>query len=391
MAVIGKNNRVDTPFDNYKERSKEPDGIHVGRVSAAPFFFGQKAVIFMVGVVLSLAMKCEDLRSFAPWTLVLFLMIGLWSCTVRLFVPRKNLMLNCLVNFIFVLFFGIGYTYAVKNLGGRFADLLHYNLVSIYDMYYLTPMAIAFAVMSDYVDERPGFKWNILIPTGIAAGTMLLTTSICQLLQITKGFVSIMFAGLILFAASYILSAFLKRGVYFAPAPQYDIFNDVPIREPHEFRKFVFSKLFLTLFAFFSVTVTGTVLHFLGQRAQDLKLFIPLFIALLMGGMMLLVFRLPLYRDSADSFELRNLVRYYEYPVICTFISFPFAVDFSNAKFAAYIFLVMLADFLLTGFIVSIPRRLILSNRSRNTTGAPAILLIISLIVMVGTVFFVIY
>ena len=390
MAISGKNTKVDTPFDNYKERSKEPDGIHVGRVSAAPFFLGQKAVIFLVGIVLTLSMKCESFGSFFSWSALLALMILIWSFSLRLFVPQRNLCLNIFLNFIYVTLFGIGYSYLASSFMAEVPALLTGNLISVADMYYLTPMAIAFAVMCDHEYERPNFKWNILLPTGVGMGAMLLATVICKIAGVTKGFVSIMLASLILFILSYVLSALLKHGVYFSPAPQHNIFTDVPIREPLEFRKFMTFKLILTLLSFFAVSVAGLCLNMIPAK-YGLELFSPLIVALIFGGSMFLVFKLPMFKSNEEKKELRDLVRYYEYPVVSVFVSIPLSGNFSYLKYAIYILLVVCADILLTGLIISIPRRLILSNRSRNTEGAPAILLIISLIVMVGTVFFVIY
>ena len=392
MALTGKNDRVDTPFDNYKERNREPGGFHVGRSSAAPFFLSQKSVIFLVGVVLTLCMKCENPMSFAAWTLVVFLMTMVWSVTIRLLPPFKNLMLNVFCNTLFVFLFGIGYSflaeYGMHFIGGVFTG----NLAQIYDMYYLTPMAISFSVACDREGDRPNFNWTVLFPTLIGIGVMLLTTLICSGLGITKGFVSIMFASLILFVLSYFLSIISKHGVYFAPAPQYDIFTDVPIRKPNEFRRFILTKLFLFMFSVISVTVTIFALKFASGYGIKLDRYVPLIIAVILGAFMFISLKSPTISGTDPfDFELRNLVRFYEYPAVCTFLSLPFAASYSPLKLCIYIILVILADIMLTGLIISMPRRLILSNRSMNTTGAPAILLTISLIVMVGTVFFVIY
>lgn len=392
MAIYGKKTRVDTPFDDYKRRSAEPAGVHVGRSKAAPFYMNNRSVIFLVGVVLSLAMKCENIFEFSLWSVVLLLMILFWSFTVRLFVPHKNIMANILVNFLYVVLWGLGYSFLIRYLGSKLPyDMVRLNLELVYDMHYLTPMAISFSSVSRYEEERPDFGWNVLFPAFTGVAVMIVTTLVSMLFHITKGFMAIMEAALLLMLVSVILSAIRKHGVYFAAKTQYDIFTAVPDKDPSEFGKFVLNKLFLFISCGLTVAICEAAVIFLSGKF-DIRIVMPALIALILGGFVALISKIPFLgsKDHGPG-DIRYLIRYYEYPAISALLSLPFASDYPYIKLAVYIALIILADSLITGLIVALPRRLIFSNRNGNSSGAPAILLTISLIVMVGTVFFVIY
>ena len=397
MALFGKNTRVDTPFDNYKERSKEPDGIHVGRSGAADFYLNSKAVIFLVAVILSLSMKCEMLGECLMWAIVLLVMIFLWSVTVRFFVPHKNVMANIVINFAYVVLFGMGYSFAIRYGASHLnaflpAGTLRDNLQLVYDMHYLTPMAIAFSVVTHYEYERPDFTWMVLLPTGIGLGVMIVTSFFLDIFNITKGFVAIMIAALLLMLISGILTMIRKHGVYFAPPNQYNIFTDVPVKKTYEFRRFAMSKLLLTVSAVSSVVICEILVFFTRRYNFDLRPFIPIVMALLLGGFTALIGFIPFIREACtDSFDIRYYIRYYEYPAISALLSLPFSGSYPYFKLLMYIVIICLSDAFITGLLVSFPRKVIFADRNKSTTGAPAMLLTISLIVMVGTIFFVIY
>ena len=392
MAIFGKNTRVDTPFDDYKKRSEAPGGIQVGRSKAAPLYLNNKSVIFLVGVILSLAMKCESVLECVAWAGVIFVMILFWSVTVRFFVPHKNMTANMIINYIYVVLFGLAYSYLLKYVDSKIPlDAFRLNLESIYDMHYLTPMALAFSAVSRYDYDRPEFGWNILLPTGLGFFVMLITSLTLGLLHITKGFVAIMEASLLLMLISVILSLFYKHGVYFSAPPQYNIFTAVPNRDVTELGKFVINKIVLFGVSLVSITVCILLNRFVGSRFP-IRFFDPLIMALLLGGFLAIVNLIPyLTRRVGVRNDIRDFIRFYEYPAISTFLSLPLAGEYPYFKLLVYIVLLTAADALITGLVVAIPRRLIFSNRNSSTTGAPAILLIISLIVMVGTIFFVIY
>ncbi|MBO7450763.1 MAG: hypothetical protein J6U54_10370 [Clostridiales bacterium] len=397
MAFFGKNTRVDTPFDNYKERSKEPDGIHVGRSGAADFFLNSKSVIFLVGVILSLSMKCERLGECMMWAVVLLVMIMLWSVTVRFFVPHKNMMGNIVINFVYVVLFGLGYTFAIKYGVAYKSNLvpdeaLRYNLQLVYDMHYLTPMALAFSAASRYEYERPDFGWIVVLPTGLGLGIMLATSLILDLFNITKGFVAILIASLLLMLVSGVLTVIKKHGVYFAPPPQYNIFTEVPVKKEYEFRRFVLSKALLMVSAISSVVICEILVFFSKRYNFDLRPFIPIVMALLLGGFTALIGLIPFIKEACtDSFDIRYYIRYYEYPAISALLSIPFSGSYPYFKLLMYIVIFCMSDAFITGLLVSFPRKVIFADRNKCTTGAPAMLLTVSLIVMVGTIFFVIY
>lgn len=394
MAVFGKNTRVDTPFDDYKERSAETDGFHVGRASAASFYMSIKSVVFLVGIILSICMKCENIGSCLVWSSVVFVMVILWSFTVRFFVPHKNLMANIIINLLYVTLFGIAYSYSTRYIGKFLtSDYIGMNLELVYDLHYLTPMAIAFSSVSHYEYERPDYSWTVLFPTGVGIAVMFFSSLILDILDVTKGFAAILLAAIILMVLSFILSAINKHGVYFAPPPQYDIFSVVPIKEQFEFRRFVLNKIALLLASAVSVSISLTGVHFLGVYGQYLRYMMPAVMALLLGGLVAVIGKIPFLQEpNVDEFDIRYYLRYYEYPAISAFLSLPFAVEHMGLiKLVIYLFLLVLADSVITGLLVSLPRRTIFVNKNPSTTGAPSILLIISLFVMVGTIFFVIY
>ena len=392
MAVYGKKTRVDTPFDDYKKRSEAPGGIQVGRSKAAPLYMNNKSVIFLVGIILSLAMKSESILECVAWAGVIFIMVLFWSVTVRFFVPHKNITANIIINFLYVVLFGLGYSYLLRYIGGKIpTDVFRLNQESIYDMHYMTPMALAFCAVSRYDYDRPEFGWNILLPTGLGFVVMFITSLTLGLLHITKGFVAIMEASLLLMLFSVIMSLFYKHGVYFSAPPQYNIFTAVPNKDITEFWKLVINKLALFGASVISVVICIVLDRFLGNRFP-IRYFDPLIMAILLGGFLALINAIPyLTRRVGVRNDIRDFLRFYEYPAISTLLSLPLAGDYPYPKLFIYIVLLIAADALITGLVVSIPRRLIFSNRNSSTTGAPAILLVISLIVMVGTTFFVIY
>ena len=394
MAVFGKNTRVDTPFDNYKERSKEPGGFHVGRSKAAAFYMSTKSIIFLIGIVLSICMKCESIGSCLIWSSVVFLMVILWSFTIRFFVPHKNMMANIIINFLYVVLFGLAYSYSTRYIGKFLtSEYIGMNLELVYDLHYLAPMALAFSSVSHYEYERPDYNWTILFPTGIGIAVMFFSSFILEILGVTKGFAAILLAALFLLILSLILSAIYKHGVYFAPPPQYDIFSNVTCKERFEFRRFVLNKAILFFVSVLSVAIGIIGVRLLGSNGHYLRYFMPAVMALLLGGFVAIMDKIPALQDTnIDEFDIRYYIRYYEYPAISTFLSIPFATDhFFIPKLIIYIALLILADSVITGLLISLPRRTLFVNKNPSTSGAPSILLIISLFVMVGTIFFVIY
>ena len=70
---------------------------------------------------------------------------------------------------------------------------------------------------------------------------------------------------------------------------------------------------------------------------------------------------------------------------------FPFVCDFSYIKLIAYIILVLILSTMFSGLMISIPRRLLFTRRVKLASGAPAILIALSLLDMVIRLLFVLY
>lgn len=386
MSLFKNNKTVDTPFDNYKERQEERERLMVDHVPESPVYMTQEAVFFMVSIVMSLFQKTLSIGEGSLWTLVTFLVILIWSFTVRLFVPKRNMLLNVFINTLFVLLSNIG----VVVLLGSFTTL---GIVPT-DTLVLMPLGIGFSILSyefhseDYFD----YKEDLLWPSLRTLGLMIVVSALCDVLGIKVYFVSILLSSLLMLFMSRVISLINKREFLFAPLPAYSVFKSVPSKHPLSFVRYFSYRIYLVISMVVASIVTIIVQNISVSKGIDIKWFIGILVAVVMFIFLLIADFIPFFKSEFRSAsKLARYIKYYEFPVLCVLLTYGISCGYSYIRLGVYVIVLVLIDILFTGFLISLPRRLLITRRCKYLSGAPAILMTLALLVMVVNILFMLY
>lgn len=386
MALFKNNTTVDTPFDNYKERQEERDRLLVGHVPESPIYMSQEAVFFLVSVVMSLYQKCLLVKDGLIWSLVVVLVVLFWSFTVRYFVPKNNLFWNVVTNSIYIFVVNIGVVFLLNLVLGVRTNPIDYVI--------LTPFVIGFSAVTytSHTEDYFDYKEDVLWPTVRSVVLMIIVCVICHFFNISQSFVAILLAGIGLLIMSRIFSWINKREFLFSPMPAYSIFRSVPNKNPLAFVRF-FSYRLLILVGLVIASAISVIMCKIGKMQGYNFSFLTVLIFAIVGAIIIMVSDLiPFLKlEKHNSSKVSRRMKYFEYPLICAFMTFPFVSDFSYIKLLAYIIFVLILSTMFSGLMISIPRRLLFTRRVKLASGAPAILIALSLLDMVIRLLFVLY
>lgn len=386
MALFKKNTTVDTPFDNYKERQEEQNRLLVDHIPESPIYMSQEAVFFMVSIVMSIFHNALDVKSCLIWSAITVVVIGIWSFTVRFIAPKKNMLGNVIINTVYILLMNIGIV-----IGMSYLFKMEFKP---FDVIALVPLALGLSIVShgfqteDYFD----YKEDVLWPTLRSIITILLISAICDFLEVKQSFVVIILEGIAILAMSKFLSVINKREFLFSPVPAYSIFRSVPNRNPYAFVRFFIYRAIL-LFVLLVAGVACIVLCKIGDMYEfKLSAFTPIVVAIVLAIYIAIVDMIPFFKSERKSTSrVARYMKYYEYPLICAFMAFPFINEYSILKTVVYIIFLVGLDIMFSSFVISIPRRLLFTRRVKVASGVPAILIALGLLDMVMELLFMIY
>ena len=339
MAVFKNNKTIDTPFDNYKERQEERDRLMVDHVPESPVYMTQEAVFFMVSIVMSLFQKTLTIGEGSLWTLTVFLVIMIWSFTVRLFVPKKNMIWNVLVNVLFVLLANIG---AVVVLGS-FTTLR----INPADTLIMMPLGIGFSILSyefhdeDYFD----YKEDLLWPSLRTLAVMIVVSALCDVMGIRVYFVAVLFAALLVLFMSRVVSMINRREFLFAPLPAYSVFKSVPSKHPVSFVRFFAYRIVLVISMLVASISLVIIIRVTSARGIDIKWFAGIIVAVIMFVFLLIANFVPFFKSEFKSTsKLARYIKYYEFPVLCALLTNGILSGYSYLKLGMYILILLLLE-----------------------------------------------
>lgn len=379
------NNKKPTPFDDYEARKEKREAeLKVSHVSDTPNYMTKGSAFFLLSLILTCALKCENVIDFLIWFAAVFILSIFWCFTIRFLMDKMPRVYAIAVNTLYVSLAGLGFTILKSWINVKlgtmgFPDLIISNLSGVYDMYYLTPMILGFSAFAfDSEDNSNEFYIgkHFLRPLGICFAVTLITAAVSHFLGITKGFLAVLIIALLLILLSIIRSAVVKHGVYFS----YPNFGSRTIISTSKelLRSFVFSKLKLTLAATVSFVATSALIYILGTRfGLHLQMY-----AFLITSVIMMLFCCLLEQKSPTMFLL-------DYPLVAMLLSVPYEIGISVSMIPVYCIAVIIADVCLSAFVFTINRRLLFAEVNVHVKGVPLILIYVSLILMVGTVTFV--
>ncbi len=379
------NNKKPTPFDDYEARKEKREAeLKVSHVSDTPNYMTKGSAFFLLSLILTCALKCETVIDFLVWFAAVFILSIFWCFTIRFLMDKMPRVYAVTVNTLYVSLAGLGFTifksWINVKLGSMgFPDLIISNLSGVYDMYYLTPMILGFsAFLFDSGNGTNEFLIgkHFMRPLGICFAVTLITAAVSRLLGITKGFLGILILALLLILLSLIRTAIVKHGVYFS----YPDFGSRAIISTSKelLRSFVFSKLKLTLAAIVSFVATSSIIYFAGTRFDmHLQKY-----AFLITSVIMMIFCCVFENKSPMMFL-------FDYPLVAMLLSVPYEIGITVPMIPVYCIAVIIADVCLSAFVFTINRRLLFADISAYVKGVPLILIYVSLILMVGTVTFV--
>lgn len=386
MALFGNNTKVDTPFDNYKERQEERQRLLVGHVPPSPIYMSQEAVFFLVSIVMCLFQKCFTIKDAAIWSVAVVIVVGLWSVTMRFFISKADMLINVFLNTFFVLTCNLGIVWLI--------NILLKMPVTLSDYVTLSPLALGFMMISyefhaeDYFDYRE----DVLFPTIRGIISTMVVAVICHFFMIQLSFFTVLLSALVLLLMSRVESLIYKRDYLYAPVPPYSAFKSVPNKEPMAFLRF-FSYRIILFIAMIVASIVSIIVTMIGERINfALDRFNGLLVAVVMIIFIAIVEFIPFFKSERKN-RSRNarFMRYYEYPFICAAVCVGLGMNIPLWKYGIYLLFIVLLDLYVAGYMISLPRRLLFTRKNKYYSGAPAILVNISLLVMVINLLFMIY
>ena len=379
------NNKKPTPFDDYEARKEKREAeLKVSHVSDTPNYMTKGSALFLLSLILTCALKCENVIDFLIWFAAVFVLCIFWCFTLRFLTDKLPRVFFVTVNTLYVSLAGLGFTILkswinVKLGSMGFPDLIISNLSGVYDMYYLTPMILGFSAFS-FNSEGNQRAFSIgkdfFRPLGICFAVTLITAAVSRLLGITKGFLAVLIISLLLILLSIVRSAIVKHGVYFS----YPDFGSRAITSISKdlLKNFIFSKLKLTLAAIVSFVATSSIIYIAGTNfGIHLQKY-----AFLITCIFMMIFCCLLEKKSPMMFL-------FDYPLVAMLLSVPYEIGIALPMIPVYCIAVIVADVCLSAFVFTINRRLLFADINANVKGVPLILIYVSLILMVGTVTFV--
>lgn len=387
MAFTKRKDIVDTPFDDgvLRARNRTIETDEAKELKA--HYMTTRSALFLACLILGMTGNINTAIHYAYTVGVVAVTVLLWSITFRFLKSDKFPLINGFVSLVLSLAVGYGLEYFI----------LHY--VNVFS---LVIVAIGLALLGSMPPDGHSFKRTrfideILLPLVFAISSTIFGVGAVCVINCKADFVSTIISVLVLVALSYLLTFITKRNYYMTSRLMKDV-KDIPVNVKEDLKIFISTKTVFMIACFVAFAISALVQALLNDQY--------LFSLVLMPLVTLLLFCFyPLYSKSAKS----NAFGVATYAYECIFMSYLiystcsyFYIEHGSSLVVNFFLeeplLVILSllslvasDMLVTGLFASYKRKLIFSQRLKHSDGMPFYLLVVAMILMIGSLFYVIY
>lgn len=372
MALLGKRNTYDSPFDDYKLRTGR---VSITESKTTPDFdLTRTGAVLMVLTCLTFAIEFVYVEKFLMSALVIAILFLLWTVSLRFLMTKKLPSLNIFLNYCY--FVGLS-----TLIGSYFTDGVsnYFPLTSI-------PLVIGLG-MSGYNKTSVRFRENVLVPFVIPFVFSILNIFILRKIELDEPFAMVFMCALEILLLSLSLSSITGKLILFAGARLTDV-TSIPQNGRRDLLRFTTSRM--VDFAFYMVVTTALIFMNSTFGARIHRLFYLLIIVFVYSAFNTISSFLcsntegdDLFVRSPFVFELSQLMNMFLQCVLMFLFYYGYVDKVNSTMFAGLIVIGFFIYTLLLGFTAAYKRRLVFAEINIYAKGVTHFLLIIGVLLMI--------
>ena len=389
MAIYKRKDRINTPFDDYASRmsTKVVESRETEEMKAR--YQTTRGALFLGLLILAITGNTFDLYSLGFVSISIVSSILIWLVSFRFIMNEKTVFVSAIVN--------LSLCISVSYLFEKY--LTHYN-----NIFASVVLAMGLTILSSIpiegeeilktraksFDEVTKMILFAIVPSFVGVAFV-------YLIDVKVRFVSTIIAVVMLVIVSYILSMIFRKR-YYMTSRRLKNFINIPTDPSKDIITFALSKTIVLISSVFTIACAITIQYMFGVDKYFEYALLPIMTII----MLVFVF---FYRPCDRNSLFGGLL----YPFEAMFIAYLLSILFEKASSQSpsllllnylsvrpdYVILFVIAiiagDIVITGLIATYRRKLLYTKRIKHFDGMPFMLLLSSFILMVVSMFFVIY